>query len=84
MLRNLREPQAKLLCLNSFIRISPFVDDEVRLQRMVPYIVSLLDTDTRDPSALVCAQAIKTLAFVVRTVDCIESTNIDRFLAISH
>jgi phosphoinositide-3-kinase regulatory subunit 4 len=68
MLRNLREPQAKLTCLDSFNRIAPYVDDEVRLQRLVPFAVSLLAADSRDQSALVRAQAIKTLSNVMSLV----------------
>jgi tetratricopeptide (TPR) repeat protein len=68
MLRNLREPQAKLTCLDTFNRVAPYVDDEVRLQRLVPFAVSLLAADSRDQSALVRAQAIKTLANIVRVL----------------
>lgn len=70
LLRNLKEQQTRLLALETMSRIAPHVDDDIRLQRMVPYIVSLLEANTRNaPSAsLVTAHAIKALTSVIALV----------------
>jgi len=68
MLPYLTDTSLKLTCLDSFVQISHFADDEIRLQRLIPCLVSYLDS-TRDPSALVRAQTIKTLAHVITLIN---------------
>lgn len=68
MLPYLTDTSLKLTCLDCLARISHYADDEVRLQRLVPTLVSYLDS-TRDPSALVRAQTIKTLAHIISLVN---------------
>lgn len=67
MLPYLTDTGLKLTCLDCFVKISHYVDDEVRLQKLIPCLVSYLDS-TRDPSALVRSQTIKTLAHVISLV----------------
>lgn len=57
----LRLPSTKLTALELFSSFAKYLDSEIRLQRIVPYIVSLLSEE----SALVRATAIRTLASVV-------------------
>lgn len=68
MLPYLTDTSLKLTCLDCLARISHYADDEVRLQRLVPTLVSYLDS-TRDASALVRAQTIKTLAHIISLVN---------------
>lgn len=68
MLPYLTDTGLKLTCLDCLARISHYADDEVRLQRLVPTLVSYLDS-TRDASALVRAQTIKTLAHIISLVN---------------
>lgn len=63
MLRSVRSRQSRLICVSAIEKLANYVDDEVRLQRLVPYLVSLLTPG--DPSALVKAQTIKTLTRIV-------------------
>ncbi len=65
MLRSVRSRQSRLICVSAIEKLANYVDDEVRLQRLVPYLVSLLTPG--DPSALVKAQTIKTLTRIVST-----------------
>jgi tetratricopeptide (TPR) repeat protein len=70
LLRNLRDQQTRLLALDTLNRMAPHVEDDIRLQRIVPYVVSLLDADTRNAksASLVTAHAIKTLTNVIGLV----------------
>jgi WD40 repeat protein/serine/threonine protein kinase len=68
MLPYLTDTSLKLTCLDCFVKISKYADDEIRLQRLIPCLVSYLDS-TRDPSALVRAQTIKTLAHVITLIN---------------
>jgi hypothetical protein len=63
MLRSVRSRQSRLICISAIEKLANYIDDEVRLQRLVPYLVSLLTPG--DPSALVKAQTIKTLTRIV-------------------
>lgn len=58
----LRFPSTKLAALDLFSLFAKYLDSEIRLQRIVPYVVFLLSEE----SALVRAMAIRTLAFVVQ------------------
>lgn len=60
-LQNVRFPQAKLTGLELLHGFANYVDDEVRLGRIVPYCVALLS----DPSSSVRATALKVLTSTV-------------------
>lgn len=64
-MRHARWPRTKLVALALLLRFGLFLDDEARLQRLVPHIVSLLD----DVSAAVRAAAVRALAACVSRVD---------------
>lgn len=61
--RTCRLPSSKLRALDVFLALSPHLTDEAKLDRMVPYIVELLQDDA--PS--VRSAAIRTLMQIVRT-----------------
>lgn len=60
-LHSCRSPSAKLTALDFFDRCATVVDSEARLQRIVPYVLSLIN----DESALVRADAIRVLTHAV-------------------
>jgi hypothetical protein len=51
-----------LLALDVFVKLIPYVDDQCRLQRLVPYVVSLLS----DQHSLIKVTALRTLTKIVR------------------
>jgi len=56
MVRSLRTREARLMCLATMDKISNYMTDEVRLERLIPYYMTLLQPG--DSSALVRAQTI--------------------------
>jgi phosphoinositide-3-kinase regulatory subunit 4 len=63
--RHVQRPASKLVALQLMDRVSSFVTDEARLQRIVPVTVSLLN----DQDPLVRASAIQVLASTLSSVD---------------
>ena len=59
--RNCSLPSSKVRALDVFLALSCLLTDEAKLDRMVPYIVELLDDD----AALVRSAALRTLMQVV-------------------
>jgi hypothetical protein len=53
---------SRLLALDVFVKLIPYVDDQCRLQRLVPYVVSLLS----DQHSLIKVTALRTLTKIVR------------------
>jgi phosphoinositide-3-kinase regulatory subunit 4 len=64
--RHVREPQSKLLALQLLLRFGRHLDDEARLQRLVPYLVALLEGP--DQIASVRASAVRVLRDVLSLV----------------
>ncbi|CCI40674.1 unnamed protein product [Albugo candida] len=60
-LRHVRRTHSKLTALFLIHALSRFVTDEIRLQRLIPYILESIT----DKSALVRAQAIRSTAFIL-------------------
>lgn len=60
-LRHVQRPSSKLVALQLIQKSSNFLSDDARLQRIVPYVVSLLD----DTHASVRASSIRVLASVL-------------------
>jgi hypothetical protein len=54
---------SRLLALDVFVKLIPYVDDQCRLQRLVPYVVSLLS----DQHSLIKVTALRTLTKIVRS-----------------
>jgi phosphoinositide-3-kinase regulatory subunit 4 len=61
LIRNAIYPSSKLMALDILLALSEHLADDVKLDRLVPYVISLLSDDT----ALVRASALKTLTQVV-------------------
>lgn len=61
LVRNTLYPSSKLKALDIFLTLAGRLPDDVKLDRLVPYLIVLLT----DESALVRANAIKTLTQVV-------------------
>lgn len=62
--RNTLYPSSKLKALDILLALGERLSDDVKLDRLVPYIIVLLT----DEAALVRANAIKTLTQVVSTI----------------
>lgn len=60
-IRNCSRPSSKIRGLDVFLALSPYLTDEAKLDRMVPYIVDLL----HDDAAIVRASALRTLMQIV-------------------
>ena len=60
--RTCKLPSSKLKALDVFLALAPHLTDEAKLDRMIPYIVELL----QDESSSVRSAAIRTLMQVVR------------------
>jgi len=60
-IRNCSRPSSKVKALDVLLALAPFLTDESKLDRLVPYVIELL----RDDAALVRASAIRTLTQVV-------------------
>lgn len=65
LLRNASFPSSKLKALDILLALAEHLPDDVKLDRLVPYLMTLLSDD----AALVRANAIKTLTQVVIIVD---------------
>ena len=76
-IRHVREPQSKLLALQLMLRFSRHLDDEARLQRLVPYIVALLEGP--DQIASVRASAVRVLRDVLGEVTKFAASDADLF-----
>ena len=61
LLRNASFPSSKLKALDILLALAEHLPDDVKLDRLVPYLMTLLSDD----AALVRANAIKTLTQVV-------------------
>ena len=57
-LRAAAKVETKLLGLNTLLRAAAYVDDELCLDRIAPFVIAMLS----DPSSVVQAEAIDTLA----------------------
>lgn len=60
-IRNCTVPSYKLRGLDILLALSPYLTDEAKFDRMVPYIVDLL----HDDAAIVRAAAMRTLMQIV-------------------
>lgn len=60
-IRNCALPSSKLRGLDVLLALSPYLTDEAKLDRMVPYVVDLL----HDDAASVRAAAMRTLMQIV-------------------
>ncbi|CAM9918451.1 unnamed protein product, partial [Phaeothamnion confervicola] len=74
-LRHLRRPQSRLAALLLLARFGHHCDDEARLQRLVPYVVSMLD----DPVAAVRATATRCLRALLEAVTVFPPSDADVF-----
>lgn len=63
--RNCNRPSSKVKALDLLLALAPFLTDESKLDRLVPYVIELL----RDDAALVRTSAIRTLTQVVRSIE---------------
>jgi phosphoinositide-3-kinase regulatory subunit 4 len=61
LVRNALYPSSKLKVLDIFLALAEYLPDDVKLDRLVPYLIVLLT----DEAAIVRASAIKTLTQVV-------------------
>lgn len=71
-LRHVHLEHSKLQALELILALSERIDDESKLDRSLPYIISLLD----DPSHNVQAEALKALTQLLLLVDSIGSVNV--------
>jgi phosphoinositide-3-kinase regulatory subunit 4 len=74
-LRHLRSPQNRVLALCILDRFGRYCDDEARLQRLVPHVVSQLD----DSAPAVRATAIRCLRNIMCLVDVFPPSDADIF-----
>ena len=75
--RSLTATSAKLTGLDLLSKISELVDDEYKLDRYLPYIISSLS----DEQSFVRASALRTLTGIVRTVTHVRSEDLNLFPA---
>ncbi|KAF9516566.1 hypothetical protein BS47DRAFT_1371689 [Hydnum rufescens UP504] len=73
--RNCASPGSKVKALDLLLALAPFLTDESKLDRLVPYVVDLL----KDDVAIVRASAIRTLTQVVMLVSAITASNASLF-----
>jgi serine/threonine protein kinase/WD40 repeat protein len=64
-LRHVQVPESKLTALHLIRALGQFTTDEVRLQRLIPYLLEVVD----DPSATVRALALRTITFLLTLVE---------------
>lgn len=64
-LRHVQVPESKLTALYLIRALGQFTSDEARLQRLIPYLLEVID----DPSAAVRALALRTIAFLLSLVE---------------
>ena len=76
-IRHVREPQSKLLGLQLLARFSPHLDDDARLQRLVPHVIALLDGP--DQNALVRAAAVRAVRDILAQVQRFSASDADIF-----
>ncbi|CAG8494901.1 36188_t:CDS:10, partial [Racocetra persica] len=70
-IRNAAYPSSKLHALDMLLAIGQHLEDEFKLDRLVPYLIALLG----DEIGLVRANAVKTLAHLISAVDTITPSN---------
>ncbi|CAI5745443.1 unnamed protein product [Peronospora destructor] len=63
-LRHVQVPESKLTSLYLIRSLGQFTSDEARLQRLIPYLLEVID----DPSAAVRALALRTITFLLSLV----------------
>ncbi|CAI5703776.1 unnamed protein product [Peronospora effusa] len=63
-LRHVQVPESKLTSLYLVRSLGQFTSDEARLQRLIPYLLEVID----DPSAAVRALALRTITFLLSLV----------------
>ncbi|RUS35036.1 hypothetical protein BC938DRAFT_476587 [Jimgerdemannia flammicorona] len=71
MVRNTAYPSPKLMALDMFLAIGEHLADVIKLDRLVPYLVTMLQDDV----ALVKASAVKTLTQLLCMVESISPIN---------
>ncbi|KAI8997088.1 armadillo-type protein [Pilobolus umbonatus] len=71
LIRNTLYPSSKLKALDILLGLTERLPDDVKLDRLVPYLIVLLD----DEAALIRANTIKTLAKVLSMVESISPIN---------
>jgi len=64
-LRHLRRPHARVICLLLLTRLSAFIPSELRLQRVVPFVLHMLD----DERPVVRAAALRALNAILQSCD---------------
>ncbi|RLN49287.1 hypothetical protein BBJ28_00007868 [Nothophytophthora sp. Chile5] len=64
-LRHVQVPESKLTALYLIRALGQFTSDEARLQRLIPYLLEVID----DPSATVRALALRTITFLLSLVE---------------
>ena len=65
-LRHVHRPSAKLLSLQLLLHLNHHINDDTRLQRILPNVISLLD----DTQSIIRAQSVRVLT---KVLECIES-----------
>ena len=76
-IRHVRRPQSKLLGLQLLLRFGQYLDDEARLQRLVPYVMTILEGP--DQNALVRATAVRVLRDILALVTAFPASDADIF-----
>ena len=74
-LRNVRHASSKLLGLKLLVASAELLDDEIRMQRILPYIMALLE----DPAPIVRTMAIHCMTTVLALVQSLEPTDTNVF-----
>ncbi|KAF4129905.1 WD domain G-beta repeat domain-containing protein [Phytophthora infestans] len=64
-LRHVQVPESKLTALYLIRALGQFTSDEARLQRLIPYLLEVID----DPSATVRALALRTITYLLSLVE---------------
>ncbi|KAG2522115.1 hypothetical protein JM16_005980 [Phytophthora kernoviae] len=64
-LRHVQVPESKLTALYLIRSLGQFTSDEARLQRLIPYLLEVID----DPSATVRALALRTITYLLSLVE---------------
>ncbi|KAL4146734.1 hypothetical protein PRNP1_012598 [Phytophthora ramorum] len=64
-LRNVQVPESKVTALYLIRSLGQFTSDEARLQRLIPYLLEVID----DPSAAVRALALRTITYLLSLVE---------------
>lgn len=77
-IRNVRTPASKIEALKLLVRFAHVVDDEARLQRIIPYILSVLPHS--DDKPLVRACVIRSLTRVLELVHVGEAASLQSYI----